>query len=353
MIKIKGKIKNCRTTKLLIIHSKKLSEKIIEIGNKINIQNFKEGLILDPKGDTHVTIAADKRLQIAITKLVKKGRIELNNQTVIPIYLDESKWKISKNDILKKSIGDPSSEITPEDLTRKNAALSKRGGKYYLDISSKALYGLVKKNRIKCLLNKNKGEMIIIRSDEINARKLTPHSKKRVQIVIPKKILNKGERNKLEKKAWIPIILKLNLNSFGLEINDFYSIKEEKELVGYLIKNKVKIKVKEPSDPYDILLEENIGIEIHNSIPHPSDLITRHRVKPALVRVRILEADFLVRKGDLNKFFVIINEKWKEGKYIQEVIRKVTKKVIVIFTNFEKGWENDIGDKIITLLNDY
>ena len=133
-----------------------------------------------------------------------------------------------------------------------------------------------------------------------------------------------------------------------MNIDDFYSIKEEKELVKYFSNEGIKIKLKEPSDPYDILIKEKkVGIEIHNSTPKYGDLVTRHKVKPALVRLRILEANFLTKKKELNKFFVIINEKWRQGKYIDELIEKENKNVKILFTNFKDKWEEKIGQEIL------
>lgn len=348
MIELKGKIENRGSVKILIIHSKKLSEKVNQIKNRVNIKNFGNGLILTPKGDIHVTIAANKRLQIAITTLIKKEKIKISNQNNIPLYLKEEDWKITENEILAKSIGNPLSKIIPYNLIKKNAALCKKGKKYYIDISSKAFHDICRKNIIKCLLNRIKDSIIIIKSEKIRARRLTPHSKKRVQIAIPKEIIRENEIKKLDKIGWLPIILKLNIESFGLKISDFYGNKEEKELVIYLSKQNIKIKVKEPSDSYDMLLPESkTGIEVHNSDPRYGDLVTRHKIKPGMVRLRILEAEFLTKNKDLKKFFVVLNKKWKNGKYIQELINKTNRNVKVLFTNFKDKWYERIGKEII------
>jgi len=345
MIKLKGRIEKRNTCKLLVIHSKKLSEKLKD---KISLENYGDGLIIKPKGNIHATIAAQKRLQIALTNLIKDKKIRIKEVKEIPIYLNEKEWKIKKEEILAKGVGNPLSNIVPKNLIIKNATIRNNRGRYYLDISSKKLYEISKNKIVKCLFNKTKDSIIIINSNETNARRITPHSKKRVQIAIPKELLKKSEKLKLDEKDWLPIKLKMNLKSFGLNIDDFYSIKEEKELVIYLSNEGIKIKLKEPSDPYDILIKEKkVGIEIHNSTPRYGDLVTRHKVKPALIRLRILEADFLVRKKELNKFFVIINKKWERGKYINELIKKENKNVKILFTNFKNKWEEKIGQEIL------
>ncbi len=348
MIELKGKIEKRGNVRILVIHSKKLSEKIKQRGNKVTVKNFKGGLILIPKGDSHVTIAANKRLQIAVTTLIKKGEIKIGDQEKTPLYLNEEDWEITENEILAKGIGSPLSKIIPLNLTKKNAGLCKKGGRYYLDISSKEFYNICKKNRIKCLLNRKGNPIIIIKSDSIKARKLTPHSKKRVQIAIPKEIISKNEIKKLDKIGWLPIILKLNIQSFMLKISDFYGVKEEKDLVNYLVGQDIKIKIKEPADPYDILIrDKNIAVEVHNSIPKREDLVTRHKVKPALVRLRILEADFFIKNKEVNKFFVIINEMWKNGKYINELIKGSDQNTVVLFTNFKDKWEEKVGQELL------
>ncbi|MBU2104816.1 MAG: hypothetical protein KKF67_03515, partial [Nanoarchaeota archaeon] len=75
MIKLTGKIEKRKSVRILIIHSKKLSEEVVRKKNNISIKNYKNGLILKPEGKVHVTIAAKKRLQIAITKLIKNKDI--------------------------------------------------------------------------------------------------------------------------------------------------------------------------------------------------------------------------------------------------------------------------------------
>ena len=343
-------ITNNKNTKLLVIHSKELSNRVIGNKNSISIRNYNEGLLISPKGETHVTIAKGKRLQVAITNLMKSGKISLNEKRNVFVYLDEKEWKINKNEILGKSVGSPLSKIIPSDLIAKNAGVRINNGRYYLDISSKKLHDIVKSETVKCLFSRLQDDIIIIKSEEFNARRLTPHSKKRVQIAIPKELLNKNEIAKLNKKKWLPIRLKLNLASFNLIMSDFYSIKEERELVEYMDKKGVKIKIKEPADPYDFLINNNIAVEIHNSIPKYGDLVTRHKVKPALVRLRILEANFLIKTKKVNKFFIIINKKWEEGRYIREVISKDDENIRVFFTDFKGKWYEKIGNKIINLL---
>lgn len=351
MLNLIGRIvKNNKGTKLLVIHSKKLSERVNDNKNNISIKNYWDGLAISPKGDIHVTIAAKKRLQIAITNLVKSNKIFLNDKKNVKIYLNENVWGVNKNDLISKGIGLPISNDAPNDLITKNAAIRVNNRKYYLDISSKKLHDLAKNSRIKCLFIMKENSIIIVRSEEFNARKLTPHSKKRVQISIPKELLNNDKIKKLGEKGWLPLKLQLNLKTFGLEISDFYHVKEEKDLVRYLISKGIKIKIKEPADPYDILLKEkDFGIEVHNSLSRDGDLVTRHKIKPGMIRLRILEADLLVRTKELSTFCLIINKEWENGKYIQEIIDKVDKNVKVFFTDFKNKWYEEIGDKLITL----
>ena len=348
MLKLIGKIIiNNKNTKLLVIHSKKLSERVIQNKNKIFMKNYKDGLIVNPKGDIHVTIAAKKRLQIAITKLIKEKKIHVKFKE-IPIYLKEKRWGINKEDILSRGVGSPLCDIVPSNLVKKNAAVRINNERFYLDISSKKLYEIVKKNIVKCLFNRINDSIIIINSKELESRRLTPHSQKRVQIAIPKELLKKDEIIKILERGWLPINIELNLKSFNLEVKDFYSIREEKELVEYLTKRDTEIKIKEPSDPYDILIKnKETAIEIHNSSPSYGDLVTRHKIKPGMIRLRILEADFLTKMNELSKFFLVFNEKWSEGKYIKELINKSNGRVKVIFTDFKDKWYEKIGNKIL------
>jgi len=343
-----GRIENCKSSKILVIHNKKLTEKAKEFEQKITLKKHLNGIEIIPKGETHVTIGQNKRFRITITQLIKDKTLPIHNKNQIKIFIDLEKWGINKKELFNKGKGNPLTKIIPKDLIRKKATIKKGLRTYYIDISSKRLYEISKEEKITCLFNRLKEEIIIINSNNKEARRLTPHSKKRVQIAIPKEILTKKEIKKLSSKSWLPINIQINLESFQLKISDFYGNKEEKELVEYLVNEGIKIKIKEPSDPYDILLKDKgYGIEIHNSFPYKKDLATRHRVKPALVRLRILEAIFLIKNKKLNKFFVIINKKWEKGKYIQELINKEDNQVKILFTNFEDKWEEKIGEKIL------
>jgi hypothetical protein len=119
-----------------------------------------------------------------------------------------------------------------------------------------------------------------------------------------------------------------------------------------LIKKGLKIGIKDYRDPYDIFLTESIScIEVHNSNPNKEDLSTRHKVKPGLVRLRILEADYLVKNNRINNFFVILNRGWENGKYINEITENITKGVYILFTDFNEDWYKKIGEIIIDQIN--
>lgn len=346
-----GRIERCKNSKILVIHNKTLTEKTKKFGQKITLKIHPNGIEIIPKGKTHVTIAAQRKLRITITSLVRDKIIKIKNKNKVKIIVDLKKWKIVKKDLFKKGRGNPTTSLIPKNLIKKNAGIRKSGRTYYIDISSKKLFEISKEKNLKCLFNRIKGDIILIKSYNKEARKITPHSNKRIQIAIPKNFLNKKEIASLSSKSWLPIKLQMNLESFDLKIKDFFHIKEEKELVENLIKKGCKLKIKNPSDPYDFLINNKIAVEVHNSIPKYGDLVTRHKVKPALVRLRILEADSLTKNKKINKFFVIINKKWKEGKYIQEVINKKNKNMQVFFTEFENKWYEKTGDEIIKKLD--
>lgn len=349
MIKITAKIKN-KPIKLINIYSKNLVEEIKKQGQKIKLENFKEGLILKPGKEIHVTIAANKRIQIAIGKLIKNKLIDpsIINKKSVPLYLDLNDWNLKE--IFRKSVGLPITNESPKDLVIKNGAIrTNNQNQYFLDLSSKKLYELAKKESIRCLLNRKNEEITLVRSNDIGSRKLTSHGKRRVQISIPLEVLLETEVIKLKDESWLPIKIQLNLNSFGLTVLDFYNVKEERELVETLINKNIKINIKNYNDPYDIYLPEyKTIIELHNSIPGLQDLSTRHKVRPAMVRLRILEADYLVRNKIADISFVVLNKKWENGKYIQEIIKDINNKVIIVFTDYKENWSNNVGNKIIS-----
>ena len=354
MIKLIGKIrKNGKgSARILVIHCKNLVSKIRETKNKIHVSDFRDGVVIKPEGESHATIAAEKRIQIALMALIKNKIIDSTKikKQEVPVYLDLSEWNLKE--ALRKSIGSPMTTKYPKNLTSKKAAIrTNKKNRYFLDISSKKLHELAKKETIKVLINRKK-EIILVRSDKLKARRLTPHGKGRTQIAVPKEILKRKEILNLNKNSWLPTNIKLNLESFGLTLTDFYHIKEERQIAESLIEKKIKVKIKDYTDPYDIFLPEyNSCIETHNSIPNQEDFVTRHKVRPAMVRLRILEADFLIKNNKVNKFFLIINKKWKDKKYINELTEKIDKKVHIIYTDFTNNWNGKVGKEIINLLN--
>lgn len=345
-----GRIENCNNSKILVISNKSLTERVKEFSQKISLKINSKGIEILPGGEIHATIAGQRRLRITITNLINKNMIIIENKNKVKIFVNLKKWEISKNKLFSKGKGSSLSKEIPKDLIKKQAAIKKGLRTYYLDISSKSFYDLAKKSTIKCLFNRNEEGIILIKSDEKEARRITPHSKKRIQIAISKEILTEEEIIFLNSKSWMPINIRLNLSSFGLDIKDFFSVREEKELVKYLTKKGIKIKLKNTADPYDFLIENNVAVEIHNSNPEKEDLVTRHKVKPALVRLRILEANFLIQDEKVDKFFIIINKKWETGKYIQEIINPKDKKIKIIFTDFKDKWDEEVGAKIINSL---
>jgi hypothetical protein len=234
----------------------------------------------------------------------------------------------------------------------KRAAIRLNNKKYYLDISSKRLYELAKKQGIKCLFNTNSEEIVIIKSSLPEARKLTPHSKKRIQIAIPKEILSKKQIESIANKRWLPVTVKFNLDSFGLKVFDFYSVTEEKELVKYLSSKGIKIAIKDYREPFDIkLLNKNIAVEVHNSIPAKEDFASRHRIKIGQVRLRILEAYHLIKNKQMDTFFLIINQSWRSNRYISELLDSTNNRVRILYTDFKDSWCDEVGDRIIKVID--
>jgi len=352
MKKLVGKIKksNISSNQMLTIYSKNLVQKVKENNNQnIGIEIYSDGLLITPRGCFHATIAANKRLQITLTKFIEKYDIKPEN--LIQIYLDEKIWGIKE--VLSKSKGSPLTNEIPNNLLEKSAALrTNKRDRYFLDISQKKLYELAQKETIRCLLNRTRNKIILVKSEETNARKLTPHGKRRIQLAIPKEILKKDELEFLRKKTWLPIKIELDINTFGLKIHDFYSVKEEKELVKFMKDCDISIKIKSPADPYDIYLPDyNSAIEVHNSFPGYGDLVTRHKVRPAMVRLRILEAKALIETNKINTFFLILNKGWENGEYIKELTNILSRNIKIIYTDFKEDWYKDVGNIILEYVN--
>lgn len=336
-------------TIILVIYSKLLCSKILKIKQKVSIIKYRNGLIIKPNGGLHATIASGKRIQIAITKLYKN--ILLKFSTIIPLYVNLNEWGMKK--IVERATGFiPPISLDLKKFVIKPAAIKKTKKHFYIDISFKKLSDLADKEVLRCLLSRDDAYFVMIKSDDLHARKLTKHSKRRIQIALPQNLLASEEVAILEKKKWFPILLKFDISSFGLDICDFYTVTEEGELVKNLVKKGIIITPKNYKDPYDIYLNDYSScIEIHNSIPSTTDLNLRHGIRSGQVCLRVLEGQYLINKLNLKHAFIIINNSWRENKHIMDLINDMDKRVHVLFTNFNKNWSEEISDKISDILN--
>lgn len=339
--------------KILNVYSKPLADKVREAGNKIFMFNFKDGFLIKPNGDKHITIPSGKRLQIAVTKLVKT---DLNIQkSEVPIYVNPEEWNIKY--LLKSPQGSPEIKlpiIEEKNLVIKKAALSKNvasKNKFNLHFSSKAIFNIAKNNEVRFLINRKDNIFTLIRSDEPQSRKLVAHSGNRLQLSIPKPMLNENDFYKLSKNNWYKVFVRLDLKSFKLNVDDFFFIREEKELVKSLTKRGFEVNIKDVEFPFDILLKNKIAIEIHNSKATKYDLSSKHGLRAAQVRVRIFEGLYNKRKLNLDKVFIILNDEWKKSKHVEQLRREAeTKGIHVLFTSFKNNWSYLITKEIDTFL---
>jgi len=349
IVALNGRIikRKCGTV-LLRVYSKPLTKRILELGQRITLLRFRDGFTIKPDGSKHVTVVANKGLQIAITRLSREYGLEVFK--TIPVYIDTDTWKIEF--LLKKAIGIPITHTIPKKLIHRRAAITRKYNKYCLDITFKKLNKLSERITIRCLIKRVGDGFVIVKSNNLNARKLTPHSKRRIQISIPKSMLSKNEINFLSVNSWFKTKVKFDPDSFGLSLADFYTVKEENELVKAMIERGIKVVPKDYRAPYDILLKKSkCCIEVHNSLPVPEDFSSRHRIRPGQVRLRILEAHYNISKYNLKHSFVIINNAWKRSKHISSMNISNTR-VHVIFTDFNSNWAEKTTQKILDVIGE-
>lgn len=339
--------------KILNVYSKPLSEKVIDSDNKISILNFRDGFLIKPGGDKHITVPSGKRLQIAVTKLIKTNMY--TQKTGVPIYVNPEDWNIKY--LLKKPQSSPETKlfsIPKKSLLIKKASLSKNvasKNKFNLHFSSKAIFNVAKNNEIRFLINRKDNIFTLIRSDKPQSRKLVAHSRNRLQLSIPKSMLNGNDIYKISKNNWYKVFVRLDLKSFDLKVDDFFFIREEKELVKSLTKRGFEVNAKDNEFPFDILLKNKVAIEVHNSKATKYDLSSKHGLRATQARVRIFEGLYNKRKFNLNKVFIILNNEWKKSKHVKQLSKEAAAKGIhVLFTSFKNNWSNLITKEIETFL---
>lgn len=257
---------------------------LLKRGQKVKLELYDAGILIEPDGSQHVAIVAEKRLQIAVTKLFRKI-FDDNIQENISVYVDESKWGLSE--LVRHAVGSPLTSELPEGVLAKQAAIKLSGGKFCIEACFKVLSEMAKKFHIRCLLAGDGRDFVIVRSNSPRARKLTRHSREKVQIAVPKTFLMEEELKLLNKTGWLgEIKLKLVPSSFEISSSDFYTVKEEKELEKALASLGIEALPKNPRSQFDILLENcKSCVETHNSVPTNVELRIRHRIKAGQVRL--------------------------------------------------------------------
>lgn len=333
-------------TIVLGIYSKPLAMAVIERHQKVSLTPFADGLLIEPNGPLHVTIAAKKRLQIAATKLLREI-FDGNVPETIPIYVCMKTWGLSE--LLRHATGSPLTTIFPTGLVAKRAAIKQDRNRFYIDVSSKGLGEVARRSLIRCMLARDGENFIMIKANGPKARKLTSHTKgRRVQISIPKTMLTDEELKLLAKKGWLGgIKLKFALSTFGISDADFYTVKEEKELVNTLTDMGIRVSPKDARSPYDIGMENhNSYIEVHNSTSSHAELKSRHNIRMGQVRLRILEAQYLANNPSVNHAFVVVNESWIKSKHVVDLVSNLNHKTHVLSTDFKDGWAKKIARTI-------
>lgn len=334
-------VRRPKGTIVLEIYSKLLASKVIESGSKISLTRHNDGLLIRPNGSMHATIVAGKRLQISVTRMFREffKTIPLK----IPIYVGLETWGL--RELLRHASDSPISTSIPSNLIAKRAATRRSRNKFYLDMCSKGMSEVVKRESVRCLLARDGKDFILIKSRDPRARKLTSHTKgRRIQISVPKTLLTNDEVKLLSKKAWLKTWLKFVPSSFNVSFADFYSVKEEKELVDALASIGIEVAPKDRGVPYDIYLPGlESCVEIHNSIPSNDDFGSRHRIRTGQVRLRILEAQHLTAESHIKHAFVVVNELWKKCGFVTDLVSDSNNKVHVLFTNFHNGWAREVA----------
>jgi len=347
-IKLRG-IVVYRTVFRLIFCSKEIAKKIK--CKYVEIKRIKNAWILKPNGPHKLWIHKDGKIEISVTKLLTdEEKQEIKSKTKYTQVILSGKFSLGKFVQNARAYLDPiyENKDMPEDVLWINFQLNRTRRKGdRLIFTRKALYSLAKKSEIRVLYQKTESGIILrFTKDRLRGRKICSTRIRRNQYHVEVAFLPILQKF-LKDKIGIP------LSEFGLKESDFTENKTEKELLEALKRKNIAVYPGTTQTLGDIFFKENNGfIEITTWKPIKSQLKSRHSITPMQIRIRIFEAEHLSIHRQINPNFIIINEEWKNNRYIREEAKEAEKyKVFIIFTNFKNNWANKVVEEICKNLN--
>ena len=345
-IKLRG-IVAYRTVFRLIFCSKEIAKKIR--CKYVEIKRTKNAWVLKPNGPHKLWIRKDGRIEISVTKLLTdEEKQQIKSKTKYTQVILSGEFSLGKFVQNARAYLDPiyENKDIPKDVLWINFQLNKYRSKGdRLIFTRKALYNLAKKMEIRVLYQKTESGIVLrFTKDRLRGRKICPtrirKNQYHAEVAFPPIL-----QNFLKDKIGIP------LSEFGLKESNFTDNKTEKKLLDALKRKGMDAYPGTTQTLGDIFFKNWRGfIEITTWKPIKQQLGLRHSITPMQIRSRILEAEHFSIHRKINPNFIIVDEIWKNNKYIQREAKEAEKfKVYTIFTTFKDL--DEVADEICKKLS--
>jgi len=147
--------------------------------------------------------------------------------------------------------------------------------------------------------------------------------------------------------------LSISLKEFNINLPDFFSTKDERELASALINEGIKIRIPDARkrEADIVLLGSNVQIELTHLKPQkPEELKNSPHSEGVHINARICEGYLRVSKGIVPLYIVIFNKDWIKNTWLKDLIEQVKPEVICFVTDFNDFWEMKVSKEIKKIL---
>lgn len=219
---------------------------------------------------------------------------------------------------------------------------------YRLTIRNKIFDEIAAKKHKVVFCRDNNGNFIIRKRSDGMLFNYSNSKKATAYITLPKGFLTDKEIELFKQRRAISYKAIFSAEEFSVDISKYFSHSKERELAFQLIKQKVDIRIpkmrKREADI--VLLKTGNQIEITTITPKKHVQKNNAHGEGIHINARICEGFLRVTKKIVNKYFLVLDERWFNFDWVKELIAQTSPNVICILTNFENNWSEKVAGKI-------
>ncbi|MDD5163716.1 MAG: hypothetical protein PHD95_05935 [Candidatus ainarchaeum sp.] len=353
----------------LTLYSTPFARFLLEKGiNKINLKFCNGKFIVGLGEDRNVTVQRQSHNHplciFSVTKLIpselKKNLFFSNKQLKVDVIVEDivSGEDLRKyNHSLTSILPDPSIKSIPENEKVDVGCLiscsrTKNSFGYTFKVRHKILEEIALKHK-KVILGRNtNGNFIIRKNDQGKEFHLYKYASGTpvAYMQISSQFITDSEKKLFKSgKRCISYRAFLSEKDFNLDISRFFTYREERELAYALLKKGAPIKIPRMRlrEADIILRENNAQIEVTNVLPREGENKNNPHGEGMHINGRLCEGFLRAVKKEVPIYFVVFNKKWLSLNWVRQLVEQVKPNVVAIGTDFEKGWEDEVSDKII------